>query len=162
MKLSMQIFANWLKNYQAEAQITSNRFEIEAVRLFSPEVTLNENTLYIGRLKDFFRNGNDRILCAHRNDVLLLHTTDLDGVLNCVLDGLILLICPLNRWTRGAYSASGSQMMTSSSDTKKALAISRLAAKDLPEPGVPRISPLGFLRDFLSTMIRLLESAFRP
>lgn len=88
MKLSMQIFANWLKNYQLEAHITSNHFEIEAVRLFSPEVTLKENTLYIGRLKDFFKNGNDRVLCAHRNDMLLLHTMDLDGVLNCVLDAL--------------------------------------------------------------------------
>lgn len=88
MKLSMQIFANWLKNYQLEAQITSNRFEIEAVRLFSPEVTLKEDTLYIGRLRDFFKNGNERVLCAHRNDMLLLDTTDLDGVLNCVLDAL--------------------------------------------------------------------------
>ena len=42
--------------------------------------------------------------------------------------------------------------MTSSSDTRKALAISRLAAKDLPEPGVPRISPLGFLRAFTGSL----------
>ena len=42
------------------------------------------------------------------------------------------------------------------------MAISRLAEKDLPEPGVPRIRPLGFLRAFLSTMMRLLLRAFRP
>ncbi len=84
------------------------------------------------------------------------------GLTYWLLDGLILMICPPNRSTSGAYSASGSQMMTSSSDTKKALAISRLAAKDLPEPGVPRINPLGFLRAFLSTIMRLLERAFRP
>ena len=84
------------------------------------------------------------------------------GLTYWLLDGLILMICPPNRSTSGAYSASGSQMMTSSSDTRKALAISRLAAKDLPEPGVPRISPLGFLRDFLSTIIKLLLRAFRP
>ena len=64
--------------------------------------------------------------------------------------------------TSGAYSASGSQMMMSSSVTRKALVISLLALKDFPEPGVPRISPFGFLSSFLSTMIRLLERAFSP
>lgn len=33
---------------------------------------------------------------------------------------------------------------------------------DFPEPGVPRISPFGFLSFFLSTMIMLLLSAFNP
>ena len=36
--------------------------------------------------------------------------------------------------------------------------ISRLAEKDLPEPGVPKISPLGFLSCLRSTMIMLLDS----
>ena len=53
-------------------------------------------------------------------------------------------------------------MMTSSSVSRITLAISRLAAKDLPEPGVPRIRPLGFFSHFLSTMIRLLDRALRP
>ena len=37
-----------------------------------------------------------------------------------------------------------------------------LCGKGLPEPGVPRISPLGFLSFFLSTMIRLFDRAFSP
>ena len=82
MKLSMQIFANWLRRYRPKADITSNQFEIEAVRLFSPDVQLKENTLYIGRLKDLFKNGNDRVICTHRNDILLLNTTDLEEILN--------------------------------------------------------------------------------
>lgn len=36
------------------------------------------------------------------------------------------------------------------------------AEKDLPEPGVPKISPLGFLSCLRSTMIMLLDSAFSP
>ncbi len=31
-----------------------------------------------------------------------------------------------------------------------------------PEPGVPRISPFGFLRSFLSAIIRLLDIALSP
>ena len=72
------------------------------------------------------------------------------------------MTCPSKRWTSAVYSASGSQMMISSSVTRKALAISRLAENDLPEPGVPRISPFGFFKALRSTMIRLLESAFSP
>ncbi len=36
-------------------------------------------------------------------------------------------------------------MMMSSSVMRKAFVISRFAEKDLPLPGVPKISPLGFL-----------------
>lgn len=46
--------------------------------------------------------------------------------------------------------------------TRNALVISRFAEKDLSEPGVPRISPLGFLSFFLSTMIRLFDRTFSP
>ena len=49
-----------------------------------------------------------------------------------------------------------------SSVTRKALAISRFAEKLLPEPGVPKIRPLGFFSFFRSTMIRLLDRAFSP
>ena len=45
---------------------------------------------------------------------------------------------------------------------KKLLVISLFAAKDLPDPGVPRISPFGFLSFLRSTMIMLLLSAFNP
>ena len=76
--------------------------------------------------------------------------------------GEILMTCPCRRSTSGAYSASGSQMMTSSEVSRKQLAISRLALKDLPLPGVPRIRPLGFFSSLRSTMMRLLDRALMP
>ncbi len=45
---------------------------------------------------------------------------------------------------------------------KNTFVISLFAAKDFPDPGVPRISPFGFFDFFLSTMIRLLLVAFSP
>ena len=72
------------------------------------------------------------------------------------------MTCPPRAVTRGAYSASGSIMAISSFVTRNALAISLLAEKDLPEPGVPRIRPLGFFSFLRSHMIRLLERAFTP
>ena len=75
---------------------------------------------------------------------------------------LIFMTWPLNFCTRGAYSPSGSQTMMSSSVASMTLAISLFAENDFPDPGVPRISPLGFLSFFLSAMIRLLDKALSP
>ena len=72
------------------------------------------------------------------------------------------ITCPPSRRTRGEYSSSGSIMAISSGVIRKALVISRLAEKDLPEPGVPRIRPLGFFSFFRSAIIRLLLRAFSP
>ena len=69
---------------------------------------------------------------------------------------------PLNCLTRLPYSPSGSQIMTSSSVVRIAFAISRFAENDLPEPGVPKIKPFGFLSIFLSAIIRLWLKAFNP
>ena len=84
------------------------------------------------------------------------------GLTYWVLVGEIFTTWPPRRLTRGAYSSSGSQISTSSSVTRNTLVISRLAEKDLPEPGVPRIRPLGFLSSFRSTMMRLLDRALMP
>ena len=53
-------------------------------------------------------------------------------------------------------------MMMSSSVSRMTLHISRFAANDLPEPGVPRIRPFGFFSFLRSTMIRLWDRAFNP
>ena len=70
--------------------------------------------------------------------------------------------CPPSRFTRGAYSASGSVMIMSSLVVRKALAISRLALKLLPLPGTPKKSPFGFFRRLRSAMIKLLDRALIP
>ena len=47
-------------------------------------------------------------------------------------------------------------------EIRKQFVISLFAEKDLPEPGVPRISPFGFFRRFRSTIIMFLDNAFNP
>ena len=86
MKLSMWIFADWLKDYEPEAHIREGKLEIETVRLFSAEMPAQDNTLYIGRIRDLFIHGNNNIICTHKNDILILSTNDLDEVMNQVLN----------------------------------------------------------------------------
>ena len=86
MKLSMWIFADWLKEYNPETHIREGNLEIETVRLFSAEMPTQDNTLYIGRIRDLFIHGNNNIICTHKNDILILSTNDLDEVMNQVLN----------------------------------------------------------------------------
>ncbi len=86
MKLSMWMFADWLKEFYPQPDIKSNAFDIEAVRLFASDVVLDQHTMYVGRLRDLFKNGSDHVICVHNNDMLLLDTTELEEVLNCVLN----------------------------------------------------------------------------
>lgn len=88
MKLSMWILADRLKEYHPTANIPGNEFAIESVRLFSNEPISDDHTVYIGRLSDLFHTGSDQVICTHHNDILILETTDLEEVLNCVLNVL--------------------------------------------------------------------------
>ncbi|MCR5666717.1 MAG: helix-turn-helix domain-containing protein [Eubacterium sp.] len=100
MKLTMWIFANHLQKYKPTASIKEDQFEIESVRLFSADVAPQKNTLYIGRLRDLFVHGDERIICAHNNNLLQLNTDDLESVLNDVLDILSM------------YTAWGNKMLS--------------------------------------------------
>ena len=61
-----------------------------------------------------------------------------------------------------AEPASKKKGRLSSVVVKNTFVISRFALNDLPEPGVPRISPFGFLSCLRSAIIMLLDTAFRP
>lgn len=111
MKLSMWIFADWLAEFHPQTDIKQNQFDIEAVRLFASDLTMDKHTMYIGRLRDLFKTGNDNIICVHNNDMLLLNTTELEEVLNCVLNALAYYTgwdnTMMNQLTSGGH-ASGS------------------------------------------------------
>ena len=86
MKLNMSVFYDWLKDFHPTAEIRSDAIEIDTVRLFSNNMTPKSNCLYIGKLKDLFVNGSDKVICTHNNDILILDTDDEEDVLNSVLN----------------------------------------------------------------------------
>ncbi len=57
---------------------------------------------------------------------------------------------PPNIFTIAGYSLSGSIIIISARESvRNTDTISRFAAKDFPEPEVPKINPAGFIRDFI-------------
>ncbi len=88
MKLNMSVFYDWLIDFRPTAKITSNAVEIDTVRLFSNHLTPKSNCLYVGRMSDLFKNGGNKIICTHNNDIIILETSDVEEVLNSILNAL--------------------------------------------------------------------------
>lgn len=88
MKLSMWIFAEWLKEFSPELHIRDGGLHIETVRLFSSSPASDDSCLYLGRMRDLFVQGNDNVICSNRNDILILQTSDLDEVMNQLLNAI--------------------------------------------------------------------------
>ena len=86
MKLSMWIFGEWLSQYKPVLNIQEGGLEIETVRLFSANFTPEDNCLYVGRIKDLFIEGNDNVICTHKNDIIILPTDDIDDIMNQILN----------------------------------------------------------------------------
>ncbi len=88
MKLNMSVFYDWLSEFSPTAEIYSNKQEIDTVRLFSTNMTTKNNCLYIGKMSNLFKNGDEKVICTHNNDILILNTDDENEVLNSVLNAL--------------------------------------------------------------------------
>lgn len=86
MKLSMWIFADCLKEFHPKTEITSNAFEIETLRFYSPGQILNKNTLYIGTQDLLFHNESPHLFCQNQKDRIYLDTDDTQRVMNCIFE----------------------------------------------------------------------------
>ena len=86
MKLSIWILADWLKAYEPVLEVESGKQEIENARLFSSEIPIEKNTLYIGRTHDFFDEKENCILCSNNNDMMILHSNDIEQIFNEILN----------------------------------------------------------------------------
>ncbi len=88
MKLSMWIFAEWLKEFSPELHIRDGGLHIETVRLFSSGSASDDSCLYLGRMRDLFVQGNENVICSNRNDILILQTPELSEVMNQLLNAI--------------------------------------------------------------------------
>lgn len=86
MKLSMWILADWLEDYKPHLEIQNGKREIGSVKLFTSHTVPLPDTVYVGKMKDFFQNEDNKVLCTHKNDLIILPTDDLEEVLNQILE----------------------------------------------------------------------------
>ncbi len=80
MKLSMWILADWLRKYEPEADIKTDNRNLQNVRLFSEDLTFSSSTVYLMPME------YNRVVCSNGNNILTLHSDDINSVLNDILD----------------------------------------------------------------------------
>ncbi len=88
MFLSMWIFADWLAEYHPVIQITENSLSIDTLRLLSPSEKKNDHTLYIGKTREYLGTEEDYVFCTHKDDRLILPTSDIGEILNKLLEAM--------------------------------------------------------------------------
>ncbi len=86
MRLSMWILADWLKKYNPQTRIQDGKCVLRNARLFSEGVRLDSADVFIGSMKEFSFEDNDRVICVQGHDMMLLETKDGDEILNEILD----------------------------------------------------------------------------
>lgn len=102
MKLSMDIIAHWIRQYEPVATIVSNELTIAGIRLFSYDKTPDRDYLYIGRTSDFVERAQvQEILLVHRKDVISLKTQELEDVFDTVMDAFVFY----QKWEQDMLSA---------------------------------------------------------
>ncbi|MFZ3150599.1 MAG: helix-turn-helix domain-containing protein [Anaerolineaceae bacterium] len=114
MKLSMFILADWLEKYHPSINIKEGQPLLSGVRIYSGKDRIEDNcVLNIGRASDFYPDQftEDQIICANRQDWLLINSKDMNMVLNDVLKAFEFY----NEWETSlketSYSNSSFQML---------------------------------------------------
>ena len=80
MRLSMQMLADRLRQYDPEPDIRKNERHLQSVRLFSENLRYTASTVYLMPMEQ------GKIVCSNENDILVLHADDTNEVFNEILD----------------------------------------------------------------------------
>ena len=80
MQITMHIVAEWLGRFDPEPKITTNRRQLQNVRLFSEGLQFSPSTLYLSAM------DGDRIICTNENDIFVVRSDDINEVFNTILD----------------------------------------------------------------------------
>ncbi len=80
MKLSMWMLADQLGQYDPEPDIRSGTRCLQSARLFTEDMNFSPFSAYVTQIE------SNRAVVANKNDILTLHTDDVSGALNDVLN----------------------------------------------------------------------------
>lgn len=82
LKLSMWILADCLSKYIQTNYIKDGSQTLLGVRLFSNDITIEKQYVYLSLAKEFIPSEENKIICVNDNDMILLQTNDMETVLN--------------------------------------------------------------------------------
>ena len=83
MKLSLEILADKMSGYSPEKNIKTGGRMIQNVRMYSKTQQITANNVYIRPVDNASSGG---IMCMNQGDFIFLHTCDVNGVINDIMD----------------------------------------------------------------------------
>lgn len=86
MRLSMWILAKYLKQYTPQIMIKDGSRVLRNVRQFSGARNDGHHTVYVSDASEYFDSKQQKVICAHGHDVILLDTDDTAMVFNDIMD----------------------------------------------------------------------------
>lgn len=86
MKLSMWILYDWLQKYNPEPKITHGEQTLRSVRILSGNSVIERQNVYLAKASEFISGEDQKVICVHGQDLLLLNSEDMNEVLNDIFD----------------------------------------------------------------------------
>ena len=87
MKLSMWILLDYLREFSPIAYIRDGRRVLSNARILSEASFNTTSNVYLDRAADYIDGArDDRVICVHGQDMIILETADINAVFNRILD----------------------------------------------------------------------------
>jgi Regulator of polyketide synthase expression len=86
MKLSMWILTDWLKDYKPLPRIRNGKPVLKNARLYTSDTGTRNSHVYIGRAKELIKSDENKVVCIHEQDTVLLETENTEQVFNDILN----------------------------------------------------------------------------
>lgn len=97
MRLSMWILNDWLKKYHPQPRILHGEQTLRSARILSGDSSIEQQNVYLARASEFISGEDQKIICVHGQDMLLLNTSNMEEVLNDIFDAFDFY----NSWSDG-------------------------------------------------------------
>jgi len=97
MRLSMWILNDWLQKYHPQPRIIYGEQMLRSARILSGNTAIERQNVYLARASDFISGEDQKIICVHGQDMILLNTSDMEEVLNDIFDAFDFY----NSWSDG-------------------------------------------------------------
>ncbi len=97
MRLSMWILHDWLQKYHPQPRIMHGEQTLRSARMLSGNTSIERQNVYLARASEYISGEDQKIICVHGQDMLLLNTSDMEEVLNDIFDAFDFY----NSWSDG-------------------------------------------------------------
>ncbi|KNZ43574.1 PucR family transcriptional regulator [Acetobacterium bakii] len=86
MKLSMWILTDWLKDYNPLPKIRNGKPILKNARLYTSDKGSKNSHVYIGSAKELMNSEENKVVCIHEQDTILLESENTEQIFNDILN----------------------------------------------------------------------------